>query len=295
MTVSRIFSAVVGCAAAGLFLGILTGPAASMADDERAAPERVVSMNLCADELLLRLADPDQIVSVTYLGQNPDQSTVADKAARYPANHGLAEEILRLSPDLVVAGRYTTRTTVDFLRRVGEPVLELEVPTTLPEVEAQIRMLGDRLGQSERAEAMVAEIAGAFVGPATPDDDAPTAVVFAPNGFTVGAGSLVDTVIEAAGLRNLGAEQDLGRYRRLSLEQLARLKPDVLILNAEETSPALAYEVLHHPILDRLPKAPLVVSLSPRLWTCAGPALVDALALLRQAAETIETHRRAGQ
>lgn len=272
-------------AAATVAFAAAAGPRPAAADGPSAAPARVVSMNLCADELLLRLADPDQVASVTYLSQDPDQSTVAAEARLHPVNHGRAEEVLRLDPDLILAGRSTTRAAVDLLRRVGAPVVELDVPATLPEVESQIRALGAILGNPARADAMIAEIEAAFAGrEGPPAGDAPTAVVFAPNGFTVGEGSLVHAIIEAAGLRNLGAEQDLGAYRHLPLERLMALAPDVLIVNADETSPARAFEVLHHPALRKLPGRPVIVRLSPKLWTCAGPEIVRALSILTDAA-----------
>lgn len=257
-----------------------------------AAPERIVSMNLCADELLLRLADPDQIAAVTYLARDPRQSTVASLAAGVPVNRAQAEEIVRLDPDLVIAGRYTTRATVDMLRRVGAPIMELDVPATLPGVEEQILGVGRAVGQPARAEAMVARIRTAFNGaPRVPSPDAPTALVVAPNGFTVGPGSLVDALVTAAGLRNLGAEARFARQRRISLEGIVRLAPDVLIIDADETSPARAYEMLHHPAIARIPSRPVVVRISPRLWTCAGPQIVEALDTLRHAARAAGERR----
>ena len=59
------------------------------------------------DELLLRLADPRNVASVTWLARDPGSSNVADLAAEIPVNHGLAEEIIPLQPDLVIAGIYT--------------------------------------------------------------------------------------------------------------------------------------------------------------------------------------------
>jgi len=272
-------------ARAAAVLIVLASGLAPLAGSAADAPARVVSLNLCADELLLRLARPEQIASVTYLSQNPHQSTVATEARAYPANYGRAEDVLRFDPDLVIAGRYTTRTTVDFLRRNGETVLELDAPATLSQVEEQIRMLGELLGNPARADALVREISVAFAeADPVPEAERPTAVVFEPNGFTVGEGSLVDTIIQAAGLRNLGAEADLGTYRRLPLERLLSLSPDVLILAANQTVPARSYEVLHHPVLRKLPKKPVIVRLSPKLWTCAGPEIAHALSILKDAA-----------
>ncbi len=104
-----------------------------------AAPVRVVSMNLCADELVLRLADRDQVLAVTYLARDSRGSTVATEAVGLPVTRGLTEEVVALKPDLVIAGAFTTRTTVGMLKRVGAPVLELGVPADLDGVRAQIR------------------------------------------------------------------------------------------------------------------------------------------------------------
>ena len=84
--------------------------ASGLAATER--PARIVSLNMCTDELVLRLADPARIASVTWLSQDPRNANMAEAARRIPANHGLAEEALGFRPDLVVAGAYTTRATV---------------------------------------------------------------------------------------------------------------------------------------------------------------------------------------
>src|SRR5580765_6788690 len=67
-----------------------------------AAPRRVASLNLCTDELLLSLADPGQIASVTYLAQQPEESTLWRQARAYPKNDGSLISVVRYRPDLVL-------------------------------------------------------------------------------------------------------------------------------------------------------------------------------------------------
>ncbi len=67
---------------------------ALLASPAFAKPQRVVSLNLCADELALRLADPGVVKSVTWLSQDPRNANMAAKAAALPANDGHAEEAL---------------------------------------------------------------------------------------------------------------------------------------------------------------------------------------------------------
>src|SRR5438067_3348422 len=90
---------------------VLTAAALAPAADGAVKPTRIVSMNLCTDELVLRLADRKNIASVTWLARG-GSSNVSELAAQVPINHGLAEEIIPLDPDLVIAGVYTTRAAV---------------------------------------------------------------------------------------------------------------------------------------------------------------------------------------
>src|SRR3982750_1111810 len=113
------------------FLPPGTAPAAGPA-------QRIVSLNLCTDELLLRLADPARIASVTWLSRNPG-SNVPDLAARVPINHGLAEQVLSADPDLVLAGPFPPRITIGMLKRATTiPVVEFAPPRNFDEVRRQI-------------------------------------------------------------------------------------------------------------------------------------------------------------
>ncbi len=83
--------------------------------------QRIVSLNLCTDELLLRLADPARIASVTWLSRNPPARTWRTSRQRVPVNHGLAEQVVAADPDLVLAGTFTTRIAVGMLKRTPIP------------------------------------------------------------------------------------------------------------------------------------------------------------------------------
>lgn len=252
-----------------------------------AEPRSVVSLNLCADELVLRLAAPGQVKSVTWLARDSRASTVAAQARTIPVNHGLAEEIVPLSPDLVIAGVYTTRMTVAFLERLGIPVMDLDVPATLEAVRAQIRQVAEALGRDAAGEAMIADLDSALAGDRTASEGAtPTALVLRPNGFTAGPGSLVDTLLTRAGLVNLAAELQPDGFGQLALEEIVAAQPDILILNTDpHAPPSMAQSLLEHPALADLKESATVVTVPMRLWTCAGPQLADAMAILKSAAE----------
>ncbi|MGW9820285.1 iron complex transport system substrate-binding protein [Methylorubrum extorquens] len=248
------------------------------------APVRVVSMNLCADELVLRLADRDQVLAVTYLARDPRGSTVAGEAAGVPVTRGLTEEVVALRPDLVIAGAFTTRATVGMLKRVGAPVLELGVPTDLDGVRAQIRQVARALGHPERGEAMVANLDArlASVAPATRPL---RALVMRPNAFTVAPGGLGDALIRAAGLVNVAAEIGRDRFGQVPLEAAALADADLIVVDAGAPGlPSLADTLLHHPVFRALAREGRTVAIPNRFWTCPGPQVAEVVARLAAAA-----------
>ena len=252
-----------------------------------AKPDHVVSMNLCADELVIRLLDPQRIASVSWLARQPSISNVVAAAQSLPINRGLAEEIIASKPDLVVAGLYTTRTTVSLLKRVGLPLIELEVPNSIAAVEAHIFKVAALLGEEERGKVLLAEMEAELSVVDLPSiENRPTAIIFKPNGFTAGKGSLVDDILSRAGFRNLAAELQMENYGQVPIETLILSHPDFVIIDAEPSgAPALAYEVLRHPALRGAENEIRTISLPSRLWTCAGPSIVDAVKILVKARE----------
>lgn len=249
-----------------------------------AAPVRVVSMNLCADELVLRLADRDQVLAVTYLARDPRGSTVETEAVGLPVTRGLTEEVVALKPDLVIAGAFTTRTTVGMLKRVGAPVLELGVPTDLDGVRAQIRQVAAALGHPERGEAMVAAL-DVRLASIVPAGRPLRALVMRPNAFTVAPGGLGDALIRAAGLVNVSAEIGRDRFGQVPLEAAALVNPDLIVVDAGAPgSPSLADTLLHHPVFQALARAHRTVDIPNRLWTCPGPQVAEVVARLAEAA-----------
>ncbi|MFC3266656.1 ABC transporter substrate-binding protein, partial [Camelimonas abortus] len=246
------------------------------------APRRIVSINMCADELALRLARPGALVSVTPLSRDYMGSNVAELARRVPANRGAAEEIAALEPDLVIAGRYTTRLVKALLRRLGFTVAEFDVPGSIREARDQIREAGALFHNHAAAEAIAARFDRLLAAPA-PSGPRPTAIVLRPAGFTSSEGSLLDDMLTRAGMTNL-AGGPLAGYEQLPLEFVLAAQPDILVIAGDpDQPPSMASEILSHPALRRLAERAGVVTLPSRLWTCPGPGVLDAMALLQEA------------
>ncbi len=266
--------------AAACLLALFTGLSPALASEPK--PQRIVSLNQCTDELALRLADPDRIASVSWLSQDPLNANMADVARTHPANQGGAEEALGFHPDLVLAGAFTSEQTRDLLKRVGAPIAEFSPSETFADVRKEIRTFAHLVGEPERGEALIArmerDLDAVTVDPKLPKLKT---IILRPDGYTVGPGTLMDEILDRAGLENMAARLDIGGYQQMPLERVALLDADVLIANAEEAgAPSLATDDLNHPMVRALGRKLRVVALPARLITCSGPGLVEAVRLL---------------
>src|SRR5687768_15178400 len=123
-----------------------------------AAPRRVASLNLCTDELLLMLAEPGQIASVTHLAQNPAETPLWRQARRYRRNDGSLVSVAGLKPDLVLTMGGGARDRGRIARRLGLRLLDLPYPQSLGDIEQSIRSVSIALGRPGAGASALAQI-----------------------------------------------------------------------------------------------------------------------------------------
>jgi iron complex transport system substrate-binding protein len=244
-----------------------------------AAPARVVSMNLCTDELAMMLAAPGQLISISFLAADPMVSAMVKEARAYPKNHGQAEEIFLLHPDLVLAGPYSSRATVALLRRLGVTVAVIPAPQSLAGVPGAIRAAGRAMGREAAAGAMAARFSRRLAA-LKAKARAGRAALYGPSGFTSGPGTLADDILKAAGFGNVAAEVGISGYARLPLEELVMAWPDLVVTARHYPGASRPEAILHHPALKALEARIGPPVRSGPGWDCATPKLLDAIAAL---------------
>lgn len=261
-----------------LFLGTLP----AFAD----APARVVSMNLCTDQLAMLLAAPGQLTSVSHLASEPQSSAMVDQAAAYVPNRGGAEQIFLMNPDLVLAGSYAPQATVDLLRGLGIPVVLVPPVSSLAEVEAQILLVGQSLGREQAAQEMVARFKADLAALAVTAPPA-SAALYYPNGYTTGSGTLADDVLAHTGFHNISADAGLAGGGILPLERLVMAQPQVVVTSEPYPGASRAEEILAHPALAEVREGGLAAT-SNADWVCGTPYLLRAVAKMKTLREAVE-------
>ncbi len=252
------------------------------------APRKVVSMNVCTDQMAMMIAAEGQLHSVSTLAFDPRSSAMSDEAQGFVQNAGRAEEVYLMEPDLVLAGSFSARAAVDMLERLGVRVIRFEPAYSLADVSERLRQMGRALGREARAEELVKEFeAGLAALRAAAPEKRPRAIQYVANGFTQGDNTLSDEMIEAAGFANVAAELGIALGARMPLELLAMSAPDLVITSQPYPGASRSEEIPLHPVVAAVTVRQAPVIMSSRDWLCGTPYVLRAISDLAQNRETM--------
>src|ERR1700730_4516020 len=243
-----------------------------------APPQRIVSLPVCADQLLLDLVPRDRIAALSYLAVDPAVSMKVEEARGLTGVHGMAEEVLALQPDLVIAQEYAATATVNLLRRLGFRVVLVPLATDFEGMRHAIRVMADAVGDKSRGEAMIAAFDKRMVAARPEGRGRPRALAYDVNSIASESGSLVDAALEAAGFHNMARDVPLGPGGRLALEQVVADPPDLLVLaNTPYELRSTVGDNLRHPAFAAVAASRPHIELPLPQWLCATPKISDAI------------------
>ena len=252
-------------------------------------PQRIVSINVCTDQLLAILVDKERIVSLSHLAGDPHSSWLGPFADGLPLNHGTAEEVIALDPDLIVTAPFSFRPTISILKKLGYTVLELPIAKNLNEISANLTLLASAVGKNEQTQTAI-ELFNKKIASetTTPNLPLPLFVSYEANGWTMGKNSLINNVAQKAGFETIGARLNFSGGRRVDLEKLLTLEPELIELGHQwNESPALVSEAMWHPALQELLKRTMLINIPDSLWLCGSTKTIDVLHILQRALDDL--------
>lgn len=243
-------------------------------------PMRIVSLDFCSDQYVLKLVDRDRI-----LGVSPDAkkqfSYMRDTADGIASIKPIAEDVILKKPDLVVRSYGGGPNAAHFFEQAGIPVLNVGWANDLDGVKRVISEMSAGLDESEKGNQIIAQMDDRLNAIQSTFGDV-TALYMTPTGVTSGAGSLVHEMLLAAGLTNF---QDLPGWRSLPLERLAYEQPDIIAAAFFEskTNHKDAWSAMRHPVAkEQMIEQPTVMLQGA--WTACGSwFLLDAIEALASA------------
>jgi iron complex transport system substrate-binding protein len=241
--VRAILAAVLAAAAA---LGAAPAPT------PKAPPQRIASLNLTADEVLVEIVPIDRLVAVTAAADDVGTSNVVGRVPASVARFRKAdlERLVALSPELVVVSEYTDPDFLYLLERSGLRYHRMEGLRGLAGNREAILRLGAAVGAAAGAEKLVARYDAvlADLGQRLRDVARPRVLYWA-SGMTAGGDTAIGSLIESAGARNVGAEIGVVGIGPVGAERAFVADPDVVLIGVW---PGARASLVQHPLLSRL-------------------------------------------
>lgn len=264
-----------------LFFFIIAAALPAFALAEQPA-QRIVSINLCLDALLIKLVEPSRVDSLYYLSANPQFSSIAEEAKKYNLNRGLAEDIVPRNPDLVLAGTFTSSDLRALLKQLNFRVELLDLPRNLDDISTHIRRFGDLVSRPAEAEVMAKALEQKLVqlDEARKQLKPVPGFWYSSNGVVIGSDTVENELMTRAGFHNLALDKNIVGFRQLDLEELIIAQPKVIILEASDVQAfSLAQEYVEHPALRG---HNVKIIRLPSTLSCVAPVAADAIESLMQ-------------
>ncbi|WP_069065801.1 ABC transporter substrate-binding protein [Sphingobium sp. RAC03] len=257
----------------------LPGAAAERGGAAPQRPQRIVSLNLCSDQLVLALADRGQIAGLTSNVRDPEMSAAAEAARGLPMLRGTSEEVLAARPDLVIGLPARGHPALAPFKRLPFRTLDLQSAENYASILASIRQVAQAVGHPARGEALIARMEADLARLPRPAR-APVAAYYQRRGYLTGSGTLIDDLLVRTGVTNLATRLGKPALSQMSLEEMVASQPDYLIIeSATQKVTDQGTEMLHHPALRSIPRIAI-----PQAWTvCGGPAYVQAAQAIARA------------
>lgn len=249
------------------------------------SPMRIVSLDYCADQYVLKLADPEQILAISPDAVK-DFSYMREAAIGVATVRAVAEDVLILKPDLIVRSYGGGPNATAFFEQAGIPVLQVGFASTidgdeLGSIPRVISDVADGLGQPARGQALVAEFRARLAAVQAHAPKNKTALYMTPGGVTTGSGSLVHDMMIAAGLENF---QESAGWQPVPLERLAYESPDLVAAAFFNTMArnATGWSASRHPIAKAQLSKDKLIPLEGAWTACGSWFLMDAIEALAE-------------
>ena len=241
---------------------------------------RIVSLDFCADQYVLQLADEKNILALSS-DATKEFSYLRDKAIGFKRIKPLAENALLLKPDLIVRSYGGGPKAAQFYEHAGVPVLNVGWANEIEDINQIIADLAIGLGEEDRGKALISEMENrlAALDAISYPNPLPKLLYVTPTGYTSGSGSLVHEIIEKAGFENY---QSKPGWHPLPLERLATEQADFIaasFFDLKATHPA-AWSAIRHPVARDLLKSRPSKSLDGSWTACGAWFILDAVEAL---------------
>jgi iron complex transport system substrate-binding protein len=246
-------------------------------------PKRIVSLDYCADQYVLQFADRSDILALS-IDADKRFSYLRDEAKGFRKVRPRAADVLTLEPDLIVRSYGGGPNVAAFMERAGVPVVQIGFPQNIEDVREEVVRIGRRLGEPDKARAVVEDMDRRISALASKTNDNPEALYMTPGGVTAGEGTMIHELMTAAGLANF---QEEAGWHPIPLERLAYKRPELVVAAffESETDDLRNWSATRHSVAKSQLEERPVASIDGAWTACGGWFLVEAVEAMAKTAE----------
>jgi len=242
----------------------------------------LVSIDFCADQYLLALADRSDIQAVSFEAASP-RSYYHKRAEGLPTVDGTLEEILLMRPDKVLRTWRGGPRAKAIMDKAGIKSFQPPYAYSLESNFDTFLAVGAEIGKPVKAETLVADqkkrLAALQATPKSPLKG----VYMTPSGFTAGTGTFVDGIIKLAGFDTVAEDAGIRSWAPLPLEKMVMSPPDFIVASFFGDADVLVsyWSSGRHGVNARMMAALPTIHIPSHYLSCSGAFTVDAAEYIR--------------
>ncbi len=200
-------------------------------------PQRIVTLSMSTDEIVLGLVKTDRLAAVSYLLDDPTCSNITALAQKIPTKikNPSAEEIFAMNPDVVIVPNWNNIAIVDNLRDLGLKVVVVPGAENIVEVKQSIQLIANSIGEHDKGQQLIGLMDEKLADIKTKVDKIPSEkrekiVLISLMTTYGGIGCAFDDACKYAGVINGLDEIGLHNGQALTKEALVQSNPDILLM-----------------------------------------------------------------
>ncbi|MBX7223659.1 MAG: ABC transporter substrate-binding protein [Blastocatellia bacterium] len=248
-------------------------------------PERIVSLTLSTDEILLEICPKSRIAALHEISLNPLYSNCVEASQAMPVHVPAdPERVLKLQPDLIFVASYSRAEALKLLAASGAPVFKFESFDSIEGIKQTIREIGYAVGEESGADGLVKKMEADLKQLAPLAAEAkPRVLAYSQGGASAAKNTVFDDCVRLAGGINLAAEKGLEGFPTISPETVLEWNPDFIVVGARPgEEAAVKRKLLENPALAQTKAAKLnhIMTLDPRIQLTVSHHIVKCVQAL---------------
>lgn len=203
------------------------------------APKKIVTLSPSAAQTMWKIGGKDKVVGVSKYASYLDGASEKTNVSGSGQTMVVAEKVVSLNPDLVLAPNVISDETVKKLRNAGLTVYKFREAKSIDNIYAKTKLTGKLTGECSGAKETVSWMKKRIstVHEAVKGESNPKVLYVMGGGYTAGNGTYIDTIITQAGGTNVAAEAGISGYQPISNEVVVKQQPQWFIVSGGVSIP----------------------------------------------------------